>query len=793
MMPISDLPPPPPARIEMQFNEEWRFHLGDIPDAQEPEFDDLAWRELRLPHDWSAELPFDPENGASGTGFLPGGTGWYRKSFVLPADDTRRMTSLTFDGVYRNSTVWLNGAHLGDRPYGYSTFTYDISEHLAPPGETNVVAVRVERENVADSRWYPGSGIYRHVWLTRTHPIHFPEWGIFVTTPEIQPHQAMVQVAARIRNDSDSDAELTIETALLTADGNPIANLRSSLSLAGGAATDAVHRIRVPDPDLWSPDHPAMYQAVSRIHAQDHVLDEVATPFGIRSIRFDPDLGFFLNGDPTLIRGVCLHHDAGTVGAAVPEGMLERRFRLLKDLGCNALRASHNPMAPEWYDLADRMGFLVMDEAFDEWTGGKRKWVEGWNAGSADRFGYHVHFEEWGERDLEAMVLRDRNHPSIILWSIGNEIDYPGDPFHHPTDDNYDPDGLQAASLVPVAQRLAEIVRSLDPTRPVTAAASNIRASNETGFAEVLDVVGYNYQESQYAADHANYPERIITGSENSHGIDAWLAVRDRPYVSSQFLWTGFNYLGEAGRFPNRGSGSGLFDTAGFLTYRGKIRDALWADRPVIHLLTRASNQGPEGRRGRRPIEAHWNYSESETITVTVITNCDSVELTLNGRALEPGSSRDEDGVDQRWEVPYEAGELKAAGTRNGRRVEILLATAGAPATLAASVDRQSLPADGQSVAHVEIQLADDQGRPVRFQETDVVASLSGPGTLLGLDNGNQSDVSPLSSHERTTQQGRLLAVVQAGTQPGTLSLSLSSSLTETARILLPVVPPDGP
>jgi beta-galactosidase len=775
----------------MQFDANWRFHLGDAAEARQPAYDDSGWREIRLPHDYSAEQPFDPENGASGTGYLPGGIGWYRKAFVLPAGETNRLTSITFDGVYRNSTVWLNGTRLGDRPYGYATFSYDLTPHLVPPGHTNLLAVRVERENVADSRWYPGSGIYRHVWLTRTHLVHVPPWGVFITTPEIQPDQATIQVAAQVRNASGDDANIEVETDLVAADGRAVASLRNRLSLPAGAATDAVHRIRIPDPALWSPEHPVLYRAVSRIHAGDRVLDEVTTPFGIRSIRFDADQGFFLNDQPTLIKGVCLHHDAGAVGAAVPEDMLARRFRLLKDLGCNALRASHNPMAPEWYALADRMGFLVMDEAFDEWTGGKRKWVQGWNTGSAERFGYHVHFAEWAERDLEAMVRRDRNHPSIILWSIGNEIDYPGDPFHHPTDDNYDPNGLKAETLVPVARRLAAIVRALDPTRPVTAAASNIRASNDTGFADELDVVGYNYQESQYPADHARYPQRIITGSENSHGIDAWLAVRDLPYVSSQFLWTGFNYLGEAGRFPNRGSSAGLFDTAGFLTYRGMIREALWADRPVLHLLTRAAARGPDGRRDRRGIASHWNFPVSGSVAVTAISNCDAVELTLNGRPLGPGAPADQEGISRRWDIPFEPGILRAVGARDGQPVETVLATAGEPATLTAVTDRESLPADGQAVVHVEIQLADDQGKPIRHQEATIRASVSGAARLLALDNGNQSDVTPLHAHERATAQGRLLAVVQAGTKPGDAVLTLSSSGIEPREIRFPIGEPD--
>jgi len=436
---LSTLPASAQAPPEQQlFDDGWRFHLGDVAGGESPGLADTSWRLVELPHDWPIEGPFNPEY-ASGTGFLPGGTGWYRKTFRLPASMREQRVSIRFDGVYRNSTVWINGEVLGWRPYGYSSFEYDLTPHLRFGQDVNVLAVRVEREVVADSRWYPGSGIYRHVWLNVTNPLHIAPWGVYVTTPLVGEDEALISVETQTVNEGGAQARTLVVTSILNQEGEDVAGTKGEVAvaeeeeeIAAGEDRTFAQQISVAAPRLWSPEAPYLYTAVSRVYRDGELVDEQRTPFGIRSFRFSPDSGLIFNGRPLKLKGVCLHHDLGVLGAAFFEEALARRLRSLKAMGVNALRTAHNPMSPEFYDLADRMGFLVMDEAFDEWMGGKRKWAEGWNEGVAERRGYHEYFEEWGVRDLQAMVLRDRNHPSIILWSLGNEIELSRRPVRAP-------------------------------------------------------------------------------------------------------------------------------------------------------------------------------------------------------------------------------------------------------------------------------------------------------------------------------------------------------------------------
>lgn len=398
-------------RQRQRFDDAWRFHLGDVRHGEAPALTDATWRPLDLPHDWSIEGSYSQSN-ASGTAFLPGGIGWYRKTFGIPSAARGRRVSIRFDGVYRDSDVWINGHHLGHRPYGYSSFEYDLTPYLRAGTRGNVLAVRVDRSVVADSRWYPGSGIYRHVWLTVTDPIHVASWGVYVTTPVVNSTESLVSIETRVMNESRDARTVSLTTTVVDERGTSIASDSSDNTIAAGADRTIPHQVTVPRPTLWSSDHPHMYAVVSRAIVNGGLVDEQRTPFGIRQFSFTPDSGFVLNGQSIKLKGVCIHHDLGALGAAFHAEPLERRLRELKKIGVNALRFSHNPMAPEAYDLADRLGFLVMDEAFDEWIGGKRKWTEGWNVGVAGRRGYHEDFETWGVRDLTDMVRRDRNHPS---------------------------------------------------------------------------------------------------------------------------------------------------------------------------------------------------------------------------------------------------------------------------------------------------------------------------------------------------------------------------------------------
>lgn len=746
------------------FDDQWRFHIGDMADAHLPDLDDTAWRILDLPHDGSVEQPFSPEH-ASGTGYLPAGIGWYRKPFTLSDRGADEEVCIEFDGVYRNSDVWINGHHLGHRPYGYSSFQYRLTPHLRHEGE-NVIAVRVERENAADSRWYPGTGIYRHTWLTRTGPVRVAPWGVFVTTPRVRDDQADVHVSIDLSNLSPTPRNLRVVTEVRNRRGEVLATDASLVEAEGESSVTATHGHVVAHPECWSPASPALYSLVARILDGAACLDEVSVPFGIRNFRFDADRGFVLNGEPATLRGVCMHHDAGMVGAAVPEPVLERRLRRVRELGANAVRCSHNPMAPEFYDLCDRLGLLVMDEAFDEWELGKRKWKEGRNVGRAGRFGYAEAFESWCERDCADMVRRNRNHPSVILWSIGNEIDYPGDPYVHP--EFFDPgappadaDSPRMSRLPAVAPRLIAAVKRHDPTRPVTMALSNLPSANAVGLAQLLDVVGYNYQEQYYLEDHDGYPGRVILGSENGRGPGPWHAVTDHPFVGGQFIWVGFDFLGEAGPWPNHASQAGLFDTRAFRKPAGWLQQALWREEPLVRLFVLdAGEQHPD----RLSVAAHprrWSGALGEPVRLAVVGNCETVEVRLNGRTV----TCETPGI-RGWftmDLPFAPGRLEATGRRAGYDdAGDRLETTGPVRSLTCKLLDQGRTAAGREISQVEIRALDKDGRLVTDTDIELTATLGGPAHLVGLDNGDTYDPTPLTSPIRRLRDGRMLALALA-------------------------------
>ena len=533
-------------RQMIDLSRQWRFHLGEADKAFYKGYDDRAWRVVNLPHDWSVEAPFDLAC-SSGTGYLPGGVGWYRKTFTLPQGLVGKRVLVTFGGVYKHSRCWVNSAYLGMRAYGYSTFTYDLTG-LVRPGE-NVLCVRAEHVDLSDSRWFTGAGIYRDVTLTLVDAACIRDVYAYTLSADGTGAEIAVEVEC---------AAGTVALSLLNSQGNPVAQATATAQ-ADGARVSA--RLLVPAPMLWSPECPNLYQLVCALNVAGAETDEVRVPFGIRVFRFDPNHGFFLNHGSMKLKGVCLHHDAGVLGAAVPLSVWRNRFAKLKAVGCNAIRFSHNPPDPRVLDLCDEMGFLVMDEAFDEWEGCKNKWTYGHNVNPPKHYGYSDDFPQWHERDLADLVRRDRNHACVILWSIGNEIDYPNDPYVHPafhsmTGNNdanksqeeraYDPNKPDASRLPTVARKLAAIVRQNDPSRPVTLALAYPELSNLTGLSDTVDVAGYNYKEHLYAADHQAYPARILLGSENGKETAEWLAVKNNEYITGQFLWTGADFLGEA-------------------------------------------------------------------------------------------------------------------------------------------------------------------------------------------------------------------------------------------------------
>ena len=771
----------PSPRAVLDWDAGWRFSKGESATAMSPAFDDSGWRPVRVPHDWSTEEPFRADYG-SGNGYAAGGVGWYRKHFPLDPAWQGRVVTVEFDGVYDHAEVWINGQFVGGRPYGYSSFALELTPDLKFGASDNVLAVRVDHSRFADSRWYTGSGIYRNVRLVVTDRLRIAQWGTSVTTPAVTADSATIRIETTVQNGSDQTQAFTVQSDLLDGSGRVIATATGPGAADTHAAWTVEQTVVLPQPRLWSPGTPTLNPRRSRRRAGTTVTDETSTSFGIRRIQFDPDQGFSLNGVRMKLKGVCLHHDAGPLGAAVPAPVLERRLRALQELGVNAIRTSHNPPAPELLDLCDRLGLLVKDEAFDEFTPTKKKWVAGWNQGQPGRFGYGEIFAEWGVRDAQDMVRRDRNHPSVILWSIGNEVDYPNDPFSHPVlGDRYQPANPRAENLVTCAEPLVAAVKALDRTRPVTAALASILMSNAVGLPEKLDVVGYNYQEADYAADHAKYPRRFIFGSENSHAYAAWAAVRDNAYVGGQFLWTGIDYLGEAGRWPNRANGAGLLDLCGFKKPLAWFRQSLWNDQPMVYLCV------PTDAVNRRPTAAeHWNWPAGATVNVACYTNCAEVELTLNGRSLgvKPATAAVEGVLS--WQIPYEAGALKAAGRNGGREVcSFALETAGAASRIELVPDVRTLRADGNGVCQLEFRVVDARGIRVPDAAQEVTFAISGPAEILGLGNGDLDNTENCRDVTHAVFRGRGLAFLRSTDAAGDITVKATAPGLEPAVLTI--------
>ena len=620
-------------------DSDWRFHLGDVPEARQAGFDDAGWPTLNVPHDWSVEAPFNPPpDGDKEGGYFSHGIGWYRKRFVLPAAIGKKVV-VEFDGVYMNSEVWINGQFLGRRPYGFVGFRYDLTEFLNTNGSPNVLAVRVDDSLEPSLRWYAGSGIYRHVRLITTSYTHFRlDGGIRIATPRVTPGQATVEANYVIDSHFFTDQErhawladvwkahptnrlVVLRSSVLAPDGAEVASAESNLALEsmrpGQAATQ---RLLVPEPRLWSDRTPVLYRLRSTLALDGRPLDETVTTFGIRQLKFDPNHGLLVNGRPVKLNGVCLHQDAGSFGNAVPDAVWAWRLARLKEMGCNAVRTSHHPFAPEFYDLCDQLGIFVFDEAFDEWT---RDWPYNFTEDprGKSKYGYHLYFKQWHETDLRDMLRRDRNHPCVILYSIGNEIP-----------NQLDHDGWK------IARELVSICHEEDPTRPATSACDQSYVSSRNGFMDQLDIAGYNYIDriygtNTYAPEHARFPHRLCLGTETSPGIHYWLGVRNHEYVIGEFIWTGIDYLGESGKPPRRGNGSGFLDLAGGRKPGFYQRAAFWRDDPVLQVFV-LTGEKPELAWRAAPAVFKWNWPAGAQLTVRAAANCDEVELFLNNRSL---------------------------------------------------------------------------------------------------------------------------------------------------------------
>jgi beta-galactosidase len=806
-----------PARQTDLFDFGWRFHLGDTPGAEASAFDDSTWRPLDLPHDWSIEGPYDEKAATGGSGgYLPTGIGWYRKTFSLPDADKGRRIDVQFDGVYEHSTVWVNGHEAGMRPYGYSTFAYDISPYLNFGAAPNVIAVRVDNSQQPNSRWYSGSGIFRHTWLITADTLRIAPWGVLVTTPDVSPDSATVNVRVHVRNGRASAQKVEVRELLLDGEGalvapQPAAGAASETEIGPGAEGDVASTLTVAKPRLWSPDSPALYRVRTEVLVAGEVVDQADTGFGIRHVDFDVDRGLLINGQQVKMRGMCIHQDGGAVGSAVPEAVLERRLRLLREMGCNAIRCSHNPMAPEFYDICDRLGMLVMDEAFDEWTVRKPQL----------KFGYSDVFTDWYERDLVDFIHRDRNHPCVVIWSAGNEI------------------GEQGAPNGPdILRKLVDVFHREDPTRPVTAAMDNIFNQNgpaPEAFTSQLDIVGYNYvdrwgsrRETQYTDDREHFKGRRFVGTEESsvagtrgeyrfgsllddndsddllvlgrgpvgalyvaasvRAASLWRFTAIHDYVIGEFVWTGIDYLGES-RWPRKLTAFGALDSCGFRKDSYYFYQSLWTDAPMVHLLP------------------HWNWPGAAGTVVPVVaySNCAAVELFLNGRSLgvksrefpsegvtgawnnyaEPKIEATTSDMQLVWDVQYEPGELKAVGyDRLGHvSAQEIVRTAGQAASLELSVERPVITSGVRDVASVTVRAVDADGVFVPLAENQVSFDVSGPAKLIGVDNGDPESHASYQGSTRALFNGMALALLQSTPDQGTIRITAHSEGLKDASL----------
>ena len=784
------------GREVQNFNFDWKFFKGDLPNGQDPALDDSGWRKLDLPHDWSIEGNFN-KSFASSTGFLPGGIGWYRKSFLIPANEKNRKVFVSFDGIYNNSEVWINGHYLGKRPNGYISFQYDITSYIKP-GEENLIAVKADHSKYGDSRWYTGSGIYRDVKLIFVSPVHINHWGVSTVAKNVSVEKASLSIEVSISNESGKISDVTVSNYLLSS-GDTVKKSSQKISMPGSSSKLVSQNMDIYGPKLWDTDNPNLYSLITVVSGVD-VLDSQETPVGFRSIRFDVDKGFYLNGKNLKLKGVCMHHEAGTLGSAFPRQVIERRLDILKEAGCNAIRTSHNPFSSDFLELCDEKGFLVIGEAFDEWELPKKKWIEGWNVGTPGKDGYSVNFKDWAVIDLKDMILRDRNHPSIIMWSIGNEIDYPNDPYTHPvlnTEANpqswakYDEKLPNANRLGEIAKELVGVVKKLDTTRPVTAGLASVLMSDETGYADALDVTGYNYQEFRYAADHKKYPKRVIYGSENGMSLEAWEAVAANDYVIGQFLWTGFEYMGEAGQFPSRHSTSGIIDLAGNKKPEFYFRQSLWSDKPMIFIGTtdHLDENGTADLWAHKMVDPLWNWKPGQKVTVNVFTNCEEAELFLNNRSLGVKKMADFKNRTITWEVPFEAGKLSAVARISDKdKATCQLNTTGSAVRIAAKCDVNQLKGDRQDMANVFVTLCDEAGNTVYSADNEITCEITGPVRILGMEDSNPKNIEYYKDNKQHAFHGKLLVYLQSLDKPGKTVIKFSSPGLQSATIEMEVI-----
>lgn len=749
-------------RVITSFDNGWKFIKEDVVDASKPEFDDAMWRILNVPHDWSIEYPFNRANSSGrGGGYVETGIGWYRKSFNLDAAESGKKYFIEFDGVMMNSDVWINGHHLEKRPYGYISFQYELTPYLKyGNGQENVIAVRADNSLQPASRWYTGSGIYRHVRLISTGPIHIDQWGVFVSTPLANREKAMVRAQIAIKKPS-VNLQVLVETTILDPENNPVKTIQTKQKLVSGADITVQHELIIDQPKLWSLQKTNLYKALVKIKDGKKTLDEYITKFGIRSIEFSSETGFSLNGENIKIKGVCLHHDGGAFGAAVPLGVWKRRFTLLKEIGVNGIRTSHNPVSPEFLDLCDQMGFLVMNETFDTWNARKS---------SAD-YGYNMYFNKWWEADTRDQVIRDRNHPSVVIYSVGNEIH----------DNLNDSTGFRKYLMQ------QNLIHSLDNTRPVTMALFRPALSHvyENGLADKMDVVGQNYRENELIAAHEKNPQRKVIGTENRLELPAWLALRDKPYMSGQFLWTGIDYIGEAD-WPNIVHGSGLLDRTGFRKHIGYQYQSWWSNEPMVFMMRK------QGNAGAGEWVSDWSPTDIDTYDearVQVFSNCDEVELFLNKTSLGVKTRPADNASPRNWSFTFHAGTLEAVAKNAGKEVaREVLNTAGTPAKIILSADKNSVQHNWDDVVYITATVVDENNNPCLNADDQIRFSVTGSGFLAATDNGDLSSAESFLSDKKFCFHGRCIAIIKANAASGKIIVNATSSKLKTASLTVEAI-----
>ena len=778
------------TRVVTDFNANWYFHLNDIEGAEHPNFNASQWRNLNLPHDWSIEGEFSENHPATvGGGALPGGTGWYRKSFKINEEENGKRIFIEFDGIYMNSEVWINGKYLGIRPNGYISFSYELTPYLNYGTEPNVIAVKVDNSKQPNSRWYSGSGIYRNVRLVITNEVYVPQWGTFITTPQVTKDEAFVKIQTNVKNASDHSVKIDLSTRLIDSQGKEVGvnTIQQELS---SKEIIVDQEIRVINPKLWSVSDPHLYKAITQISHNGSMLDEYETTFGIRYFEFDADKGFLLNGEPLKILGVCNHHDLGSLGAAINTRALERQLEIMRKMGVNGIRTAHNPPAPELLQLCDQMGFIVMDEIFDMWK--KKK----------SPFDYSLYWDEWHEKDLEDFIRRDRNHPSIFMWSIGNEIL-----------EQWDSTGID------LTKHLVSKVKALDTTRLITVACNPPSPENNLIKPDVLDLIGYNYAHTSYEHFPEVFPGKLFIATETTSALatrghydmpsdsirrwpirwdlpftqgndnntvsaydnvstpwgsthaETWRVIKQHDYLSGMFIWTGFDYLGEPTPYgwPSRSSYFGVVDLAGFPKDAYYMYQSEWTDKDVLHVFP------------------HWNWNQGDTVDVWAYFNQEEVELFLNGKSM--GSKRKVvNEFHVMWRLKFEPGTLRAVGKTNGQEVMVKeIHTAGSPAKIKLTADRSELRADGKDLSFITVQILDKDGHIVPKADNLVHFSIDGEAKIASVDNGDPTSHEPFKANYRRAFNGKCLAIVQTGYKPKKVNVTATSEGLESTILTLEI------